>query len=104
MVSVRIQYGYAEFQKWFKALKDLRAKAKIAMRLRRAENGNWGDCKSVGDGVFEMRITEGKGYRIYYARQGDIIYLLLNGGDKSTQAEDIASAKAIWTKINGGLR
>jgi len=94
----------SQFQKWFKALKDLRAKAKIAMRLRRAENGNWGDCKSVGDGVFEMRITEGKGYRIYYARQGDIVYLLLNGGDKSTQAEDIASAKAIWTKINGGLR
>ncbi|WP_264300295.1 type II toxin-antitoxin system RelE/ParE family toxin [Advenella kashmirensis] len=49
----------SQFQKWFKALKDLRAKAKIAMRLRRAENGNWGDCKSVGDGVFEMRITEG---------------------------------------------
>jgi putative addiction module killer protein len=94
----------SQFQKWFKALKDLRAKAKIAMRLRRAENGNWGDCKSVGDGVFEMRITEGKGYRIYYARQGDIVYLLLNGGDKSTQAEDIASAKAVWTKINGGLR
>jgi putative addiction module killer protein len=94
----------SQFQKWFKALKDLRAKAKIAMRLRGAENGNWGDCKSVGDGVFEMRITEGKGYRIYYARQGDIVYLLLNGGDKSTQAEDIASAKAVWTKINGGLR
>lgn len=94
----------SQFQKWFKALKDLRAKAKIAMRLRRAENGNWGDCKSVGDGVFEMRITEGKGYRIYYARQGDIVYLLINGGDKSTQAEDIASAKAVWTKINGGLR
>ena len=94
----------SQFQKWFKALKDLRAKAKIAMRLRRAENGNWDDCKSVGDGVFEMRITEGKGYRIYYARQGDIVYLLLNGGDKSTQAEDIASAKAVWTKINGGLR
>lgn len=94
----------SQFQKWFKALKDLRAKAKIAMRLRRAENGNWGDCKSVGDGVFEMRITEGKGYRIYYARQGDIVYLLLNGGDKSTQADDIASAKAVWSKINGGLR
>lgn len=54
--------------------------------------------------MFEMRITEGKGYRIYYARQGDIVCLLLNGGDKSTQAEDIASAKAVWTKINGGLR
>ena len=58
----------------------------------------------MGEGVFEMRITEGKGYRIYYARQGDIVYLLLNGGDKSTQAEDIASAKALWAEINGGLR
>ena len=94
----------SQFRKWFKALKDLRAKAKIAIRLKRAENGNWGDYKSVGEGVFEMRITEGKGYRIYYARQGDIVYLLLNGGEKSTQAEDIASAKTLWAKINGGLR
>ncbi|AHG64982.1 type II toxin-antitoxin system RelE/ParE family toxin [Advenella mimigardefordensis] len=94
----------SQFRKWFKALKDLRAKAKIAIRLQRAENGNWGDCKSVGEGVFEMRITESKGYRIYYARQGDIVYLLLNGGNKSTQTQDIASAKVLWAEINGGLR
>jgi putative addiction module killer protein len=93
-----------QFQKWFKALKDLRAKAKIAIRLKRAENGNWGDCKSVGDGVFEMRFTEGKGYRVYYARQGDIVYLLLNGGDKASQVEDIANAKALWAEIYGGLK
>ena len=60
--------------------------------------------KSVGEGVFEMLITEGKGYLICYARQGDIVYLLLNGGDKSTQVEDIASAQTLWAEINGGLR
>ncbi|MDG6895912.1 type II toxin-antitoxin system RelE/ParE family toxin [Volucribacter amazonae] len=84
------------FIKWLKGLKDLKAKVAIINRIDRAENdGNLGDVKSVGDGVFEMRIFVGRGYRVYYTQQNGITYLLLCGGDKSTQSADIIKAKAI---------
>lgn len=81
-----------EFDEWLRNLKDIRAKAKITTRLERAEQGNFGDHKSVGGGVSEMRIDEGKGYRAYYTLRGNTLIFMLCGGDKSTQQADITRA------------
>lgn len=82
---------------WINSLKDNMGKAKILTRIERAESGNFGDYKSVGDGVFELRISFGPGYRVYYALDGQDLILLLIAGDKSTQQKDIANAKEFWT-------
>jgi putative addiction module killer protein len=82
-----------EFSEWLTKLKDRIGKAIIAKRIRAAEAGRLGDCEPVGDGVFEMRIHFGPGYRAYFTRRGEVIYLLLLGGDKSTQKRDIKRAK-----------
>ncbi|OOF63848.1 type II toxin-antitoxin system RelE/ParE family toxin [Rodentibacter sp. Ppn85] len=92
------------FSKWLENLTDELAIVNIVARIERAKLGNFGDHKSVGDGVFEMRITKGKGYRLYYARKGEITYLLLCGGDKSIQDKDILQAKAIWTELKQELK
>lgn len=81
-----------EFDAWLSALKDKVGRARIAHRIRSAEHGNFGDSEPVGEGVSEMRIHVGPGYRVYYARRGDVIYLLLSGGDKSSQKRDIKRA------------
>jgi putative addiction module killer protein len=81
-----------EFDAWLSALKDKIGRARIAHRIRAAEHGNFGDCEAVGCGVSEMRVHVGPGYRIYYTRRGDVIYLLLLGGDKSSQKRDIKRA------------
>ncbi|WP_439328091.1 type II toxin-antitoxin system RelE/ParE family toxin [Lonepinella sp. BR2357] len=91
-----------DFKKWFKSMKDPIAKILVTKRIERAISGNFGDHKSINDGVYEMRIDTGKGYRIYYAKAGNIVYILLNGGDKSTQQSDIEKAKTIWTEIKTG--
>jgi len=85
-----------KFKKWLSSLKDTRAKARIAVRLNAARLGNFGDCRCVGSSVWEMRIHFGPGYRIYYAQEGTLIYLLLAGGDKSSQTRDIALAIELW--------
>lgn len=87
------------FTAWLSGLKDLKARAKIVIRITQASQGNFGDVKSVGDGVWEMRIHFGPGYRLYYAREGRVVYLLLNGGDKTTQKQDIKTAIAMWKQI-----
>ena len=87
------------FENWLIKLNDSRAKAKILVRLKRAELGNLGDHKSVGDGVFEMRIDYGPGYRLYFARSGGVVIILLIGGDKSSQVKDIKKAKQIAIEI-----
>lgn len=87
------------FTQWLASLKDLKARAKIIVRLRQVEAGNFGDVKPVGGGVSEMRVDFGPGYRLYFAREGRVVYLLLNGGDKSTQARDIKRAIAMWDAI-----
>lgn len=84
------------FDKWLDSLRDRRAKAKIRARLDPVEDGNLGDCKSVGEGVFELRIDYGTGYRIYFGQEGIIIIILLCGGDKSTQKQDIDKAQEYW--------
>lgn len=83
-----------QFTKWLTGLKDIRAKAKILVRIDRAEEGNLGDVKFF-DGIGEMRIDYGPGYRVYFQRQGDVLVLLLCGGDKSTQQTDIKRALEI---------
>jgi putative addiction module killer protein len=84
-----------EFDAWLRRLRDIQAFVRIQKRLTRIEIGNFGDCKNVGDKVFEMRIDYGPGYRVYFTRRGKEIVLLLIGGDKSTQAKDILLAKAL---------
>jgi len=74
-------------------------KAKIVLRLDRAANGNFGDCEPVGEGVSEMRIDYGPGYRVYFTRCGEIVYFLLLGGDKSTQKRDITRAITMADKL-----
>lgn len=84
------------YQKWHKALRDKTARALIGNRLARLVVGHFGDCKSVGEGVYELRFFYGPGYRIYYAIEGEYLIVLLAGGDKSSQARDIEKAKDIW--------
>ncbi len=81
-----------EFDSWLAALKDKVGRGRIAHRIRSAEHGNFGDCEPVGEGVSEMRIHFGPGYRVYFTRRGEVIYLLLLGGDKSSQKRDIKRA------------
>ena len=84
-----------EFSGWLRRLKDGRAKARIAARIERMALGNRGDAKSVGKGVMEMRIAYGPGYRVYYVQRGAAIVILLCGGDKRTQRQDIKRAQAL---------
>lgn len=87
------------FDLWFEQLRDNQAKARIKARLRRAEDGNFGDVKPVAKGISEMRIQYGPGYRLYFMQNGFEIVLLLAGGDKSTQANDIQTALALARKL-----
>jgi putative addiction module killer protein len=88
--------GKNPFRQWLHALRDIRARAKIRVRLNRIRLGNFGDSKSIGDGVSELRVPYGPGYRVYFARTGNRIVLLLCAGDKSTQKRDIRRAKDYW--------
>lgn len=89
---MNIFHRSVEFDSWLAALKDKVGRARIAHRIRSAEHGNFGDCAPVGEGVSEMRIHFGPGYRAYFTRRGEVIYLLLLGGDKSSQKRDIKRA------------
>jgi putative addiction module killer protein len=87
------------FRDWMADLNDIRARARIADRIDRLTLGNPGDVKSVGDGVSELRIDYGPGYRLYFTRRGQRLVLLLCGGDKSTQNRDIDRAKALVREL-----
>ncbi len=82
------------YDSWVGSVRDKATLAKISVRLLRLQLGNPGDHRFLGDGVSELKIDYGPGYRIYFARRGDVLILLLGGGDKSTQANDIKKAKA----------
>lgn len=84
-----------EFKAWLAGLRDRRAKLAIGVRLARLARGLLGDLRPVGDGVSELRIHIGPGYRVYLVRRGDVLIVLLHGGDKSSQARDIEKAKGI---------
>ena len=83
------------FVDWLEGLRDIPAKARIVARIRRMELGNPGDVRPIGDGVSEMRIHHGPGYRVYFVRAGAAVVVLLCGGEKSRQADDIRRAKQL---------
>ncbi|MBZ0170469.1 hypothetical protein MELA_02929 [Candidatus Methylomirabilis lanthanidiphila] len=89
-----------EFDAWLAGLKDTVGRARIVHRIRSAERGNFGDCEPVGEGVSEMRIHFGPGYRVYFTRRGEVVYLLLVGGDKSSQKRDIKHANEMARGLN----
>lgn len=89
------------FRSWLSGLRDARAKAKIAARIQRIRFGNAGDVKPVGSGVSEMRIEEGPGYRVYFVRRGEVVIVLLSGGTKARQQEDIAQAIRLAKDLEG---
>jgi putative addiction module killer protein len=89
-----------EFDAWLVGLKDHVGKAQIALRLDRAAKGNFGDCEPVGESVSEMRIHYGPGYRVYFTRRASVVYLLLLGGDKTTQKRDIKQAIAMASTLS----
>lgn len=88
--------GNEPFTNWFNSLRDVQGRQRIGTRLRRLEQGNYGDCQSIGEGISELRMFFGPGYRVYFGEEGDNIVLLLCGGDKSSQTQDIEAAKAYW--------
>lgn len=87
------------FDQWFVGLKDIKGRFRIQARIDRAELGNFGDCEPVGEGVSEMRIHFGPGYRVYFSQRGAVLVLLLVGGDKSSQAKDIKAALKLNREI-----
>ena len=88
--------GREPFNEWLGAIRDMGTQARIRARLERLEDGNLGDCQSVGEGVFELRLYFGSGYRVYFGQIDNTIILLLSGGDKSSQRRDIERAKIYW--------
>jgi putative addiction module killer protein len=96
MIEVR---QTSTFAKWLKLLSDENAKARITIRIRRLSLGNPGDVKSVGNGVSEMRVDYGPGYRVYFVKKGNAIVILLTGGDKRSQKKDIEAAKTLAREL-----
>ena len=88
--------GKKPFQAWLENLRDVMARAKIRIRLDRARLGNLGDYRTVGTGVYELKVDYGPGYRIYFGIEGKRLLLLLLGGNKSSQQKDIATAREYW--------
>lgn len=89
-------YGRAPFSTWLEGLRNRAARARIRVRIDRLRLGNFGDCKPVGEGVKELRIDCGPGYRVYFGEAEGRVVLLLCGGDKHTQASDIERARSFW--------
>ena len=92
----RTPNGRVPFTEWFESLRDQTIRTRIRRRLIRLEEGNYGDHRSVGEGIFELRLHFGPGYRIYYGEVGNQVILVLCGGDKSSQQRDIEIAKTFW--------
>ena len=92
----RAPNGKKPFTEWFESIRDKNTQQRIDKRLAKLEDGNFGDCQSVGGGVFELRLHFGPGYRIYFGQIGNTLILLLCGGDKKSQQGDIETAKTYW--------
>jgi len=100
-VDVRVylaRNGKAPFERWLEGLKDSTARAKVKARINRLRLGNFGDSKSLGQGVFELRLDFGPGYRLYFGRASNTVVLLLCGGSKKRQQADIEQAKGYWNE------
>jgi len=91
----------SKFTKWIQELKDLKGKARIQARIDKLEFGHFGDCESIGSGVFELRIHFGPGYRVYLMKKGQELVILLAGGDKGSQAKDIKQAINLSNELRG---
>lgn len=107
MDTLKTMYTFvrsSDFDAWMLALADAKAKARILARLRSATLGNFGDCEPVGEGVLEMRVHVGAGYQVYFKRTGAAVYVLLTGGDKSSQQQDIARAKRMARELEDTKR
>lgn len=96
ILTYRTSAGNEPFTDWLNNLRDSSTRRRILRRMRRLEHGHYGDAKSVGGGVRELRFFFGAGYRVYFAEDGDTIIVLLCGGDKSNQRRDILKAQAYW--------
>ena len=100
MINIINEYtdeqGKSPYAEWLVSLRDVRARAKIIMQVDRMELGLFGDSEPIGEGLSELRIHYGPGYRVYYGKEVQHSYLLLCGGDKSTQSKDIKRAKVYW--------
>jgi len=96
IVVFRAKDGGVPFEEWLDDLNDKRAVARVLARVARVRQGNLGDCKSVGEGVSELRVDYGPGYRIYFGQKGQTLVVLLCGGDKRAQDRDIRLAKQYW--------
>lgn len=96
-------YTTEVFDKWFSKLKDQQAKKRIQVRIDRVEDGNFGDSEPIGEGVSELRLFFGPGYRVYYCQQGQRVVILLAGGDKSTQSKDITIALQLAKELEEEL-
>ena len=96
MIEVRLTAAFAE---WLAALRDRRAAARVAERLRRIALGNAGDVKALGEGLSELRIDYGPGYRVYFTQRGKVLIIVLRGGDKTSQERAIARAKFLAKEI-----
>jgi putative addiction module killer protein len=95
-------YAVAEtrsFTLWLASLRDAKVKVAISRRIERMQNGNPGDCRSLGGGLSELRIDLGAGYRVYFTRKGETLIILLAGGDKSSQSNDIAKARGLVREL-----
>lgn len=90
------EYGNEPYTEWLSGLKDQKTRERIRVRIRRLESGLYGDCSAVGEGVSELRMFFGFGYRVYFGEDEENIVILLCGGDKSSQSRDIKIAKAYW--------
>ena len=97
MLRYQLENGDEPLTTWLHRLHDKRAQAKLRIRIRRLESGNFGDCDPVGEGVFELREHLGPGYRVYLGRHGQLLVILVCGGDKKSQTGDIRTAKKYWT-------
>ena len=97
--KIELENGVIPFDEWFESLRDSKMQAAVDTRLARVRAGNFGDHKSVGEGVSELRIQVGPGLRIYYAQHGSEVVVLLGGGDKHTQGRDIRRAQQLWKQF-----
>lgn len=96
------KYNKHPFEEWLTTLTDEKAKAAIVGRLNRVRHGNFGDCKSVGKGIHELRIWTGKGYRVYFGKESGKEIIILSGGHKDTQVRDVKKAYKYWADYKKG--
>jgi len=100
IIDYLTESGRDPLKDWLASLADRQARARVLVRVQRMAAGNFGDCKPIAEGVWELRIDYGPGYRVYYARAGEKLLLLLMGGDKRKQQADIDTALAYWNDWN----